>query len=164
MIIQQIDFQTIEPIWRERLWPGRVSAIEPYSAMMFMHDAYDASFADQDQIFLGGFVNDELVAVNSLHQAEKYMCRSRGLWVAPEVRGRSFGTRMLTITNNYAKKLGAESIWSFSRISSISTYLKAGYVRTSNWMNHGEYGPNAYVLCTLYNKDFGQTGSENSSF
>lgn len=163
MIIRAIDFQTIEPIWREKLWLGRTSAIEPYSAMMFMHDAYDCTFADQPQTFLGGFIEDELVAVNSLHLAEKYMARSRGLWVSHEMRGRGFGTHMLLETNRRAAELGAESIWSFSRISSITTYLKAGYIRTSGWMNHGEFGPNAYVLCPLF-KSFGQTDSKNSSF
>lgn len=150
MLVKEIDFATIEHIWRTQLWPGRVSAIEPYSAMRFMDDKYDGSFADRPQIFLGVFVDDKLIAVNSLHLAEAYMARSRGLWVDPKQRGNSYGSGILSITGDYAKDLGAEAIWSFSRKTSIRSYEGAGYTRTSSWMDHGEFGPNAYVICPLY--------------
>ena len=149
LLIKEIDFSTIEQVWRDFLWPGRVSAIEPHSAMMFMHDKYEVEFTDRPQVFLGGFLDIHStvpVAVNSMHLAEKYMARSRGLWVAPKVRGMGFGKQMLDKTTECAKQLGAEAIWSFSRQSSIRTYEAAGYVRTSSWMNHGEFGPNAYVI------------------
>lgn len=154
MLVKEIDFATIEQIWRDWLWPGRVSAIEPYSAMRFMDDKYDGSFADRPQIFLGGYFEEDrlenIMAVNSLHLAESYMARSRGLWLAPKLRGMGLGKQMLVATNDRARELGAEAIWSFSRQSSITTYEAAGYVRTSSWMDHGEFGPNAYVICPLY--------------
>ena len=153
LIIREIDFDLIDRVWRDFLWPGRVSAIEPYSAMMFMHDRYEGEFSTQPQIFLGGFIDpssDLPVAVNSLHLAEKYMARSRGLWVAPKLRGMGFGQQILEATSNKATALGADAIWSFSRKSSIRSYERAGYIRTSSWMDHGEFGPNAYVICPLY--------------
>ncbi len=146
MIIRRIDFGTIEHVWRLHLWPGRMSAIEPYSAMMFMHDKYDTSFASRPQVFLGGYVDDKLVAVNSLHLAEAYMARSRGLWVDPSQRGHGYGFRMLNATSSVAEGLGAEAIWSFSRKSSIRSYEQADFTRVSSWMDHGEFGPNAYVI------------------
>lgn len=153
MLVKEIDFATIEHIWRTQLWPGRVSAIEPFSTMRFMDDKYDMSFADRQQVFLGGFFEEDrfnnLVAVNSLHLAESYMARSRGLWLAPKLRGMGLGKQMLVATNDRARELGAEAIWSFSRKSSIRTYEDAGYIRTSSWMDHGEFGPNAYVIAHL---------------
>ena len=148
MLIKEIDFDTIEQIWSTQLWPGRVSAIEPYSAMRFMDDKYEGAFSTQPQVFLGGFLEGDSVpiAVNSMHLAEKYMARSRGLWVSPKHRGVGFGPLILGATNDRAKELGADAIWSFSRQSSISSYEKAGYIRVSSWMNHGEFGPNAYVI------------------
>lgn len=79
MQIKEIDWQIIEQIWIHRLWPNRASIIEPYSAMKFMDARYEMSFAQQPQVFLGGYINNTLVAVNSLHLAETYMARSRGL-------------------------------------------------------------------------------------
>ena len=154
MLIKEIDFWTIEKVWRERLWPGRASAIEPYSAMMFMHDKYDVTFSARPQVFLGGFIEEDEhnnipIAVNSLHLAEGYMARSRGLWIAPKLRGMGLGQQMLQATSDKARELGAEAIWSFSRQSSITTYEKAGYLRMSSWMDHGEFGPNAYVIQRL---------------
>lgn len=149
MIIKEIPFSTIEHVWRTHLWPGRVSAIEPYSAMMFMHDKYDTSFADRPQVFLGGYEDDVLVAVNSLHLAEAYMARSRGLWVDPAQRGHGYGFRMLNATSSVAEELGADAIWSFSRQSSIRSYEQADFTRVSSWMDHGEFGPNAYVIKRL---------------
>jgi hypothetical protein len=149
LTVKEIDFSTIEQIWQHHLWSGRVSKIEPYSAMMFMHDRYEISFATRPSIFFGGYIDNKLVAVNSIHLAEAYLARSRGLWVSAEYRGNSFGTVMLKISNSKAKDLGADAIWSFSRQTSIRSYVNAGYFQVSSWMKHGEFGPNAYVMCPL---------------
>jgi GNAT superfamily N-acetyltransferase len=149
MFVKEIDWLTIEKVWRLNLWPGRVSAIEPFSAMRFMDDKYDMDFSRTPRAFLGGFVGDILVAVNSVHLAEKYMARSRGLWVAPEHRGHHHGRVLLKETNTLAEQMGAEAIWSFSRQNSIKTYESAGFIRVSSWLGHGEFGPNAYVIHSL---------------
>jgi GNAT superfamily N-acetyltransferase len=149
MIIEEIDFLTIENIWRNKLWPGRISAIEPYSTMMFMHDRYDAEFANRPRIFLGGFINSLLVAVTSLHLAEARMARHRGLWVDPEFRKQGNGTKIITAASAHAGLLGADAIWSFPRKSSMSAYCASGYIQSSPWVNHGEFGPNCYAICFL---------------
>lgn len=149
MNIVEIDFDTIKKVWENDLWPNRVSKIEPYSAMMFMHNGYDTSFADRPSKFFGGYIDDKLVAVNSFHLAETYMARSRGLWVDPEYRGAGFGSIMLKHTNRVAKQLGAHSIWSFPRKTSILTYERAYYVKCSDWLMDGEFGPNCYVISML---------------
>lgn len=149
LTFKEIDFYSIEQIWHNNLWPGRRSKIEPYSAMRFMHDGYDLSFAPRPRVFFGGYINDDLVAVNSIHLAEAYMVRSRGLWVDQRFRGNAFGTEILKISNQKAKDLGADAIWSFPRKPSILSYRRAGYIQCSSWMNHGEFGPNAYAICPL---------------
>jgi N-acetylglutamate synthase-like GNAT family acetyltransferase len=146
MYIKEIEFDTINQVWQTHLWPGRTSAIEPYSAMMFMHDKHDISFSTQPRIFLGGYINDTLVAVNSVHLAEKYMARSRGVWVDPAYRGNGHGVAILKESIVSAKKIGAEAIWSFPRQISITSYTAAGFIKTSDWMNHGEFGPNCYAI------------------
>jgi hypothetical protein len=35
--VQQITFQEILPIWRDKLWPERVSKIETHSVMTWPH-------------------------------------------------------------------------------------------------------------------------------
>ena len=149
MIIKEIDFITIEDVWRNKLWPNRNSPIEPYSEMMFMHDTYNVTFANQPRTFLGGYINDKLIAVNSIHLAEKYLARSRGIWVDPNYRGKGYGIQLLRATSSKAKELSAEAIWSFPRKSSFATYEKAGYTQMSSWLDHGEFGPNCYAICFL---------------
>ena len=149
MIIKQITFGTILPIWQEQLWPGRISPIEPYSAMRFMDNKYEVSFAKNPQIFLGGYIDDNLIAVTSIHLAEKYMARHRGLWVDSTFRGKGYGTNIINEALQYAKQLGVDAVWSFPRKSSMSAHLKCGYIQISPWVNDGEFGPNCYAISPL---------------
>lgn len=149
MIIKQITFLDLLPIWKNELWPDRRSPIEPYSAMIFMHSDYSIAFMERPVAFFGLFDSDKLVGVNSVHGAEAFMARSRGLWVAPEYRHQGYGKQLLDAAITQAKEWGVHAVWSFSRKSSIDTYLSAGFSRTSGWLDHGEFGPNAYVLAVL---------------
>jgi GNAT superfamily N-acetyltransferase len=150
MKIHKIEFTTIKEVWQNNLWQNRESAIEPCSSMTFMHDLH-LDFSFLPQIFLGGYVGNTLVAVNSLHLAEKYLARSRGLWVDPTYRNNGYGKQILLETNRLARELNADAIWSFPRKNSISTYKNAGYIQTSSWLTHGEFGPNCYAICFLKN-------------
>jgi N-acetylglutamate synthase-like GNAT family acetyltransferase len=125
MDIVEIDFETILPVWRDRLWPGRQSEIEPYSAMTLCRE-FNLDFSGKQRKFLAGMIDGEIVAVNSVHLAESTMARSRGLWVDPLHRGNGYGTKILIETCVKAKELGAEIIWTFPRKSSFHTYDKVG--------------------------------------
>lgn len=148
MQIKTVSFEQIKEVWRSRLWQGRVSEIKGYSAMTFMGDN-SGRFKDQPQVFLAGIIDNKIVAVNSLHLAESYMARSRGLWVDDAYRGQGFGLQMLEETSKQAEYLGAFAIWSFPRQTSWSTYERAGYIQMSPWMSHGEFGPNCYAIKRL---------------
>lgn len=148
MIIKQIDFEEIKTVWASKLWPNRVSPIKSYSAMLFMGDS-SGKFSEQPTRFLAGYINDKIVAVNSLHLAERYMARSRGLWVDENYRGQGLGIKILNASSDLAQELNAQAIWSFPRQSSIKTYLGAGFIQTSQWLDDGEFGPNCYAIKTL---------------
>jgi GNAT superfamily N-acetyltransferase len=153
MKIKLIDFETIFPIWRDRLWPGRTDAIEPFSAMTIDRD-YDMSFAESEPVFLAGYEGERIIAVNSCHLAGYNACgdlmaRSRGLWVDEEFRGLGYGFKILDRTCDMAAGLGAELIWSYPRQSSFRTYEKVGFVQLSEWLENGENGPNCYAAKRL---------------
>lgn len=148
MKIIEIDFSTILSVWSTELWPERKSAIEPFSAMHFMGGYFDAK--DVEAIFIAGIVDEKIVAVNSCHTAEKYMVRSRGLWVDAQHRGHNYGSMILDATSSAAIEFGAHSIWSFPRQSSWKSYAKSGYIQTSAFIDDGEFGPNCYAIIPLH--------------
>lgn len=148
MNIVQVDFETILPVWRDKLWAGRESAIEPFSAMTLTRE-YNMDFADKERMFLAGYVGDEIVAVNSFHLAEPKLARSRGLWVSMNHRGKGYGSQILRETCVQAKAAGAEMVWSFPRQSSFDTYAKVGFIRISKWLEDGEFGPNCYSIMSV---------------
>jgi hypothetical protein len=148
MIIKQVDFEEIKTVWAEKLWPGRESPIEPTSSMTFM-GGYNTNFVHQPARFLAGYVDNKIVAVNSVHLAETYMARSRGLWVDNLYRGHGLGVMILRATSNVARELNAQAIWSFPRESSFKTYQTVGYMQMSEWLNDGEFGPNCYAIKRL---------------
>jgi N-acetylglutamate synthase-like GNAT family acetyltransferase len=148
MIIKQINFEEIKTVWASKLWPSRISPIKSYSAMLFMGDS-SGKFSEQPARFLAGYIDDKIVAVNSIHLAERYMARSRGLWVDENYRGQGLGIKILNASSDLARKLGAQAIWSFPRQSSFKTYQAVGFIQTSLWLDDGEFGPNCYAIKTL---------------
>jgi N-acetylglutamate synthase-like GNAT family acetyltransferase len=148
MNIVEVDFDTILPVWRDKLWPGRESVIEPCSAMTLTRE-YDMSFMEAPRTFLAGYIGDKIVAVNSVHLAEPTLARSRGLWVDLAHRGHGYGEQILRASCYEAKVLGAKMLWSFPRQSSFHTYQKNGFIRISKWLEDGEFGPNCYAITSL---------------
>lgn len=149
MKIVEVDFETILPICKDKLWPGRVSVIESYSAMSLCRE-FNLDFSNKQRKFFAGIDdNNEIVAVNSVHLAENTMARSRGLWVDPLKRGKGYGSRILIETCKQAREMGAGIIWTFPRKSSFRTYDKVGFQRISKWLEDGEFGPNCYAMRSL---------------
>ena len=68
MLTTKISFDTILPIWRDKLWPNRESAIEPISAMTWPFegapDPIDMSIFDYEPTFWGVYIDDKLVGFN----------------------------------------------------------------------------------------------------
>lgn len=138
--IKEISWEQIQEVWATKLWPSRESAIEPVSAMRYM-GGYTSDLGAPT--FLGLFVDDVLVGVNSFHRVERAY-RSRGLWIDEQMRSRGYGILLLKETIARVDRC----IWSFPRSSSVSTYVKAGFVITSEEIGNPDIGAtNYYALC-----------------
>ena len=147
--VQQITFEQITPIWKDKLWPDRVSKIETHSAMTWPsshpNQPYDMNVFNYPVYFFGIYDQDKLIAVNSGHPTTEQEFRSRGLWVDPCYRGQKLAQQILGATIAQAKQSGAEMIWSIPRLTALPAYEKVGFNTIGNVVDEGvEFGPNIY--------------------
>jgi GNAT superfamily N-acetyltransferase len=157
MQTQQITFEQILPIWRDKLWPNRVSAIETHSAMTWPSShpkqPYDMNVFNYPVYFFGIYDQDKLIAVNSGHLTTDTEFRSRGLWVDPLYRGQKLAQRILTSTINQAVASGADMIWSIPRLTALRAYERVGFKTVGDVVDQGvEFGPNIYCYLALNDK------------
>lgn len=146
-MLHHINFETIYPIWKNKLWPDRISDITGTSAMKYLGN-YDNKNMEYSPTFLAYFLNNQIVGVNSGHQCMDNGYRSRGLYVFPEYRGQGIGIELLKATIKKGKELGCNYVWSYPKDSSWSTYHKAGFSLSSDW-EKSETGINAYCICEI---------------
>jgi GNAT superfamily N-acetyltransferase len=145
--LKLLTFDGILPYWRI-LWPGRQSPIEPVSHMMLSGEHKKP--LSETAVFMALVLGDQVIGVNSYHKAEHfYVTRMRGLWIAPEHRGKGYGEAIIRHAAWHALAEGHTLMWSFPRQSSIRAHEKVGFVRVSEWMDSGEFGPNSYAVLTL---------------
>jgi GNAT superfamily N-acetyltransferase len=144
-MITAITFEEIYPIWRDYLWPGRVSAIEPNSAMRIFGEKYDMENMISPPTFFAYMEDDRIAGVNSGHWCKGNSYRSRGLYVFPQYRKRGIGTKLLLATAEQAQKESVFFVWSYPKIESTNTYKEAGFTIVSNWET-SETGTNAYCI------------------
>jgi GNAT superfamily N-acetyltransferase len=146
-MIKTITWNEISPIWRTQLWPNRTSPIETNSAMCYLkgHDMFNMSTLPT---FFGYIVNDKIVGVNSGHPCvDNY--RSRGLWVDPAHRNQGIGRALLKATIDRGLLEGFNTIWSYPRSTSWSTYKSAGFKLSSDWQGSETSESNAYCYFKL---------------
>jgi GNAT superfamily N-acetyltransferase len=142
--IKSISFAEILPIWKNDLWPNRVSEITATSAMCFL-GGYSYENMEGSPTFLGYFVNNELVGVNSGHYTKHNDgYRSRGLYVFPEFRRQGIGIALLKATIAWAKNENATMCWSYPKYTSWKTYQTAGFILASDWEKSEMSDKNAY--------------------
>lgn len=148
-MIKEIDFETILPIWKEKLWPNRSSAIETHSAMLHLYIEHDMGNFLLPVWYFGYYVDKELVGVNSGHLCADTSARSRGLWIMPEFRKKGYGKQLLMATIERAKEHNATSVWSMPRKTSWQTYKSVGFALTSEWKQSETSEANAYCYLKL---------------
>jgi len=153
-VVQQITFEQILPIWKNKLWPNRVSPIETHSAMTWSsfhpNQPYDINVFTYPVYFFGSYNNDRLIGVNSGHLTSPTEFRSRGLWVDPEFRGMGLAKQLLEKTIQQAIQSNASLIWSLPRMLSLHAYTSAGFTTVGEMINEGvEFGPNIYCCLRL---------------
>ena len=144
MTIVETDFDTINKIWTEHLWPSRISKIETHSAML-LNKTYDIKNFDHKVTFLLLYEGNHIAGCNSGHMCSDNTYRSRGLYVFPEYRKTGYATSLLKHTINIGKDEHACSVWSYPRYESWSSYGAAGFSLITSW-EKSETGTNAYCI------------------
>lgn len=147
--IKSIDFEVIYTIWKNYLWLDRKSPIETHSAMLHLYTEYDAGNFALPVWFLGCFVDNILVGVNSGHMCTDGSARSRGLWVSDLHRNQGYGKNLLISTIDKSKENNALFVWSMPRKSAWQTYKSAGFILTSDWFKTETSESNAYCYLPL---------------
>ena len=141
-MIVKISFDEILHIWKQFLWPDRISPIETNSAMRFL-GGYDIESMSTPASFFAYMIDNRIVGVNSGHLCKDNSYRSRGVYVFPEHRKSGVGTELLIATINQGRIENASYAWSYPRQSSWNTYKSAGYELASEW-ELSETSTNAY--------------------
>lgn len=146
-----VDFETILPIWKEKLWPNRESEIKSMSSMMYQ-GGYDMSIYEKyEPTFFAVYnVVNEIVGVNSGHRTSNDLYRSRGIWVDPRYRGNGIAGVLFCSLFGQAMKEKCKAVWSVPRKDALQAYEKVGFKKTSDFFDEGmEFGPNCYVYTEL---------------
>lgn len=145
MKIQKISFDTILPYW-QILWPNRKSIIKEVSSMTYL-GGYDMNiYSLYSPTFFGLFLDNNIIGVNSGHKTSNNFYRSRGLWVDTKFRGKNLSSYLLSAAEQQAIYEKCNYIWSIPRKKALNSYLKNGYLQTSNFFDQGmEFGPNCYT-------------------
>lgn len=149
LLVGPATWEEVFPVWRDKLWPGRKSKIEPTSAMQYLggYDMHNQQFVPA---FFSLRTNDCIVAVNSVVMCADGSARSRGLWVDPELRNKGYARIVLENSVMQARDWGATHIWTVPRKSALPAYQSVGFIQTSDWFDDGvEFGPNCYASMIL---------------
>lgn len=143
--VEVISFEEILPVWKQKLWPQRASAIEPLSAID--HDgSINMEIMKSRPVFMGirapGSI--EFVGVISGFKTSSERYRSRGLWVSEKERGNGLGLTLLSHLETIALKEGCTCLWTMARKTAWPFYEKMEFVKISE-IDKYEFGP--HILC-----------------
>ena len=148
MEIRKISFDDILPIWKNNLWPGRKSPVNPVSTVKFL-GSYDLSLKKSKPTFFGAFVSNELTGVISGFKTGKEMYRCRGIYVFSKFRKRGYSQKLFLACEVQALEEGAAFMWSLPKKQAMSVYQKFGFIKVSPWIHEYEFGPNCFVRKTI---------------
>ena len=153
MNFRQVTFQDILPIWQEKLWPDRESAIESHSAMTWPFSwpdrAIDMSIFDYSACYWAVYDGEKTVAVNSGHRSSEVEYRSRGIWVDPAHRGKGIANTLFCLLENQAIVEGCEMIWSIPRKTALPAYTKFGFMTVGDFLETETSDANIYAIKRL---------------
>lgn len=148
-----ITFQDILPIWRDHLWPGRVSTLLPANNIVYL-GGYDQSLLKNPVIFLAipseKYSQNRYKGVVSGFKTTEHLFRLRGLFVFEQHRGERIAQLLVNALVNEVVKQGGNKLWTLPRKSNFLFYEKVGFKKTSDWIdNEFEFGPNCFALKNL---------------
>ena len=138
----KISFEDILPIWENKLWPNRESAIEGISAMTWPYEGnpepIDMNIFEYQPTFYGVFMDNKLIGVNSGHRTTDTQYRSRGIWVDPDYRKRGVAQLLFVLTEHQARIEKCEMMWSIPRKTALTAYTKFGFTRRGPFGDYGD--------------------------
>lgn len=122
-----IDTKSVYPIRHVVLRKGK-----PLSSCVFNGDELITTF------HVGGFINDELVAVasilennNATYKLNNAM-QLRGMAVLEEFQGKGYGQQVLTFAETMALKRNKKILWMNARIVAVDFYKRLDYNKIGN--------------------------------
>ena len=149
----KISFEDILPIWENKLWPNRESAIEGVSAMTWPYegnpDPIDMNIFEYQPTFYGVYMDNKLVGVNSGHKTSDTQYRSRGIWVDPEYRKKGVAQLLFVLTEHQARIEKCEMLWSIPRKTALTAYTKFGFTTVGDFIITETADANIYVKKVL---------------
>ena len=142
--IRSESFDQILPVWKEQLWPGRRSAIEPIS-MIDSRGRIDMSIEGLSRLhpplfFSARGAEGEVIGVVGTQRTGLRERRLRGLWVAPSSRGAGVGRKLVESVFSVAKDDGDTLVWTMAREVSVPFYSQCGF-KTGPKIEAYEFGP-----------------------
>lgn len=149
ILTKRITFDEILPIWKDKLWPGRESAIEPMSAMTWPYEGdpkpIDMSIFEYEPMFWGVYIDNKLIGVNSGHRTTDQAYRSRGIWVDPAQRGKRISQTLFALLTHQAQIEGCDMVWSIPRKSALQAYTNAGFQTVGDFIETETSEANIYA-------------------
>jgi len=141
------SFEEIYPIWHDKLWPGRISKIEPLSSLYWCFPNKiikdNSIFEKYSPTFWVVKDNEKIIGVNSGFRTDEKVYRSRGLYVDSAYRRQGISQILLRQAILQGKKEECHWIWSMPRKSALPSYQKIGFKKKGKWLDEGvEFGPN----------------------
>lgn len=142
--IKEVDFATILPIWRDQLWPGRDSVIEPVSCIS-VEGKIDMNIQKYSAKFFAAYVENEIVGVISCHKVTEEIMRMRGIYVFPQFRGKRVGTTLINQVKIEVRKQGAKGAFTMAREANQKYYRLNGF-RPYKKIDGFEFGPHIIMI------------------
>jgi GNAT superfamily N-acetyltransferase len=153
LILRRASFGEVYPIWRDYLWPNRVSAIKEVSPIK-LDLTFDPSICEQEAYFFVFEFQGKIIGTISGYKTDEMNFRIRGLYVVPEFRNLGLSQALFTRISETAEQSGASFLWSLPRKSAWKSYKTFGFYQVSDWFEDGmEFGPNCIAKLALYTKD-----------
>jgi GNAT superfamily N-acetyltransferase len=145
IIIKSITFEDILLIWSTDLWPGRVSIIEPLSAIDIDSNIDIRVFKFKSSAhYFGAFENDQITGVISGHLTNENECRLRGLFVSEKYRGKGISKLLIQAQIDQSKSLNCRKVWALIRTKNIGLFKKFGFEKRLETEKY-EFGPH-YII------------------
>lgn len=155
-VVKELSFGEILPIWRDHLWPGRISEIKAVSPIG--HDLkFHPELAHTVPRFWGLYSDSaEVAGVISGYKTSDTHYRSRGLFVFPQFRKLGISSKLLYLVCERARTENCKTVWTLPRKEAWPAYKNFGFIQKSEWFEEQmEFGPNCLaellIIATLSN-------------